>query len=82
MGKVVQFFCLVPAMVWMVIFTPSGGSASFVHLGTGIVVEPYMSISTGLRCSQCHVNRTGGGRVTILVAGLLKLGYRSRTLPT
>lgn len=61
MGKVVQFFCLVPAMVWMVIFTPSGGSASFVHLGTGIVVEPYMSISTGLRCSQCHVNRTGGG---------------------
>lgn len=39
----------------------AAGLAGFGHPAPLSADEPYLSIRTGLRCSQCHVNRTGGG---------------------
>ena len=41
-----------------------------------VVAEPYLALRTGLKCSSCHLNRTGGGGRTTYGAG-----YGRQSLP-
>ena len=41
-----------------------------------LIAEPYIAIRTGLKCSSCHINKTGGGQRTQMGAG-----YGTQNLP-
>ncbi len=36
----------------------------FIFITSSMIAEPYIALRTGYKCSQCHVNRTGGGKRT------------------
>lgn len=59
-------------------------------LSSTVQAEPAFAVRTGYRCSQCHMNRTGGGirssfgslyAQTALPTNLLRLGEESPLLP-
>jgi len=40
------------------------GAGALLMTAAPAVAEPYLSVRTGLKCSQCHTNVTGGGNRT------------------
>jgi hypothetical protein len=48
----------------------------FVLYPAAVFAEPYLALREGLKCSACHVNRTGGGKRTIMGSG-----YGTQALP-